>query len=105
MEKLGYVRGPSSERGWFADYRKNYPTLGLDVVVEFSGQPVFPDKRMVALKSLSFVRAEDRHDAAIADRLPFEKIPPVLLTESIHDGREIAGKGTGFDPNWRKVVG
>lgn len=99
--KLGYTRGQAGDGGWFTDYVKRFPTLGLEALIEFTGSPLPEESRTVALISLSF--SEDRggdywHRAA----LPLTKVPKVLLSECYSDLRTIAGEGKGFDPDWRK---
>ena len=101
--KLGYVRGPSEDGGWFYTYRKSFPGLRLDAVIEFTGNVVPEENRIVALRNLSFERkareSEERsgwgHPA-----LPLEEVPPVILGECWNDMRLMAADGPGFDPDW-----
>lgn len=96
--KLGYVRGPSQDAGWFYTYEKRFPTLGITAVITFTGNPLPETNRTVALDTLGFQRkAGDRNeDMALGD------VPAVLLSECWQDLRMCAAEGTGFDPDWEK---
>ncbi|WP_161974601.1 DUF4132 domain-containing protein [Piscinibacter terrae] len=99
--KLGYTRGPAEDGGWFHVYQKRFPTLGLEAVLEFTGNPLPEENRTVALMNMSFGKtgAEDRWQRA---NLPLKQIPKVLLSECYNDLRLIAADGPGFDAEWRK---
>lgn len=95
--RLGYTRGAAQDGGWFHDYRRTFPTAGLDAVLEFSGSPLPEQKRTVALHGLSFVT---RGQGAI----PLSQVPRVLLSECWADMAELAALGTGFDADWENKV-
>lgn len=99
--KLGYVRGASEDGGWFYTYEKNFPTLGLVAVIEFTGNGLPEENRIVALLSLSFAGTQGTTSWNRAS-LALSEVPPVLLSECYNDLRLIAADGTGFDPDWKK---
>ncbi|MFI5706883.1 DUF4132 domain-containing protein [Kribbella sp. NPDC051620] len=100
--KLGYARGQGQDGATFWDYEKRFPTLGLTVVVEFSGNQLPERNKTVALTTLSFRLAGEggsRSTPRLGD------IPAVLLSEAYNDLRLMAADGTGFDPAWEKTIG
>ena len=101
--KLGYTRGAAGDGGWFAEYEKRFPTLGVTAVLEFTGSPLPEEQRKVALVALRFERADPnlRYEER---RIPLGEVPAVLVSECYHDLRLIAAEGSGFDPEWQKTV-
>jgi hypothetical protein len=103
--KLGYVRGETEDGGWFYTYNKFFPSLGLQVILEFTGNFLPEEDRTVALQHLSFYRQPKERDSRYArygNKIPLGRIPPVLLVECWNDMRTIAAEGPGFDPEWEK---
>lgn len=99
--KLGYRRGQALDGPEFYDYRKSYPTLDLDVLIEFSGAPIDGSAGgVVALESLRFWSSSQAAGGASA----LSDVPPILLIESFRDLREIAEAGEGFHPDWRARI-
>lgn len=96
--KLGYTRGPAEDGGWFHVYEKRFPTLGLQAVLEFTGNPLPEENRTVALLNLSFASSADNSRG----KLTLSKVPKVLLSECYNDLRLIAAEGTGYDADWQK---
>lgn len=99
--KLGYTRGAAEDGGWFHVYEKRFPTLGLQAVIEFTGNPLPEENRTVALLSLSFSGAANTPSWQRSG-LPLSKVPKVLLSECYNDLRLIAADGPGFDADWQK---
>jgi hypothetical protein len=99
--KLGYTRGPAEDGGWFHVYEKRFPTLGLEAIIEFTGNPLPEENRTVALLKLIFSGGRQEGGWQRA-QLPLSKVPKVLLSECYNDLRLIASEGTGFDPDWQK---
>ncbi|MFJ3054430.1 DUF4132 domain-containing protein [Herbaspirillum sp. NPDC087042] len=99
--KLGYTRGPTEDAGWFYSYEKRFPTLGLQAVIQFTGNPLPEQSRTVALLNLSFASTAATSTWQRAS-LPLNKVPRILLSECYNDLRLIASEGTGFDPEWQK---
>jgi hypothetical protein len=106
--KLGYVRSGSEDGGWFYCYHRQLPTLGIEAVIEFSGNSLPEENRNVALTSLYFRHTLSNEEAqfggASRPRLPLGDVPAILLTECWNDLRIIAEQGTGFDPDWERKV-
>jgi hypothetical protein len=103
--KLGYGRGQAEDGGWFFVYRKHFMTLGLEAVIEFSGNGLPEDDRWVALRSLYFVRSSDGAQRfQTQEECVLGEVPAVLLSECWNDLRSIATEGPGFDPEWEKKV-
>jgi len=96
--KLGYTRGPAEDGGWFHVYEKRFPTLGLQAVLEFTGNPLPEENRNVALLNLSFASSADNSRG----KLTLSKVPKVLLSECYNDLRLIAAEGTGYDADWQE---
>ncbi|HPG77495.1 MAG TPA: DUF4132 domain-containing protein [Piscinibacter sp.] len=99
--KLGYTRGPAEDGGWFHVYEKRFPTLGLQAVIEFTGNPLPEENRTVALLNLSFASSAD-NSSWQRGKLTLAKVPKVLLSECYNDLRLIAADGTGYDADWQK---
>jgi hypothetical protein len=97
--KLGYTRGQTEDGGWFFSYEKHFSTPGIMALVNFTGNPLPEQNRLVALKELSFWRKTSdgpRVELTLAD------VPAVLVSECWQDMRLLAAMGTGFDPEWEK---
>lgn len=99
--KQGYTRGPAEDGGWFHVYEKRFPTLGLQAVIEFTGNPLPEENRTVALLNLSFSSSSDTSSWE-RGKLALAKVPKVLLSECYNDLRLIAADGTGYDADWQK---
>ncbi|MGC4242377.1 MAG: DUF4132 domain-containing protein, partial [Herbaspirillum sp.] len=99
--KLGYTRGAAEDGGWFTVYEKRFPTLGLQAIIEFTGNPLPEENRNVALLNLSFA-ASQAGDRWQRGKMMLNKVPAVLLSECYNDLRLIASEGSGFDPDWEK---
>lgn len=105
LTKLGYTRGVAQDGGWFMDYNKRFPGLGIQATVNFSGSPLPEENKSVALLSLSFSRIGEDNTMGTADSgVPLGELPSVLLSECWNDLRLAAAEGKGFDPNWEKTV-
>ena len=102
--KLGYTRGPAEDGGWFYRYQKQLPTLGIEAVLEFSGNGLPEENRTIALVNLHFVRSAAAEGAAAVSmmsmghaemRIPLGEVPVILLNECWNDLRTIAAEGAG----------
>ncbi len=101
--KLGYSRGGTEDGGWFYTYRKLFSSLGVEAVIEFSGNRLPEENRDVALVGLSF--QEPSPDSLSGGReRTLESVPAVLLSECWLDLKRLADEGPGFDPDWEKAV-
>jgi hypothetical protein len=99
--KLGYTRGAAEDGGWFHVYQKRFPTLGLEAVIEFTGNPLPEENRTVALLNLTFANSGAAQSWA-RGKMPLSKVPKVLLSECYNDLRLIASEGAGYDAEWQK---
>lgn len=103
--KRGYVRGQAEDGGWFYDYHKSFVGLGLDVVIDFSGNGLPEENRLVALASAAFHQLEPHTDSVYRQpKMPLADVPPVLLSEVRNELQAIAAQGNGYDPDWQKKV-
>ena len=102
LTRLGYTRGAAQDAGWFYEYRKNFLQLGIEAVIEFTGNPLPEQNRMVALQSLYFARKMDSGLAFIGERVTLGELPRVLLAECWNDIRMAAADGPGFAADWEK---
>lgn len=98
--RLGYQRGPAQDGGWFMTYEKSYRDAGLVAEIEFSGSPLPEENRPAALLALTFRKLRGGGGSGI--QVMLGDVPPVLLAESWRDLHDLAEKGTGFDPDWKK---
>lgn len=101
--KLGWQRGEAEDGGCFVLYRKPFPSLKLQAVLEFTGSFLPEDDIPAALKTLSFEpikNAQEETSSWSRSALPLKKIPPVLLNECYNDVQQIAASGTGFAADW-----
>ena len=105
VNNFGYTRGVAEDGGWFYCYEKCFPGLKIDAVLEFSGNSLPEENRLVALKTLSFrEHPESNEQRYQARQIPLGEIPPVLLSECWNDLRLLAAEGSGFDKDWEKKV-
>ncbi|MBE7382788.1 MAG: DUF4132 domain-containing protein [Leptolyngbya sp. SIO1E4] len=105
--KRGYTRGQTQDAGWFYDYRKAFSSLGIEAVIEFSGNFLPEENRTVALTRLSFRQLPEEAEADYSysyTELPLGDIPAVLLSETWNDLQAIAAQGSGYDSDWQKKV-
>ncbi len=100
--KLGYSRGQAQDGGWFFDYHKRFPTLGIEAVIEFSGNGLPEENRTVALTLMHFDRVAESESGNQKEKMLLSEVPAVLLSECWNDLRIIAAEGPGFDPDWEK---
>ena len=102
LTRLGYTRGEPQDGGWFFEYRKTFLRLGIEAIIEFTGNGLPEENRTVALQRLYFSRKHKERPIAFKNELPLGEIPPVLLTECWNDIRMAAADGTGFAEDWQK---
>ncbi len=100
--KLGYQRAQAEDGGFFYRYFKNFSSVGIRVVIEFSGNCLPEENVPAALKTLSF---EDATARGYGDgTLALAKVPPVLLAEAYADYLGVAQACAGFDADWEKKM-
>ena len=103
--KLGYTRGEAEDAGWFYTYKKDFPELELQALIEFSGNFLPEEERTVALQTLYFYRQSKKQESAYSrygSKVHLGEVPAVLLVECWNDIRAIAAEGSGYDPEWEK---
>src|SRR5205085_10956923 len=99
--KFGYTRGSPEDGGWFHEYLKSFPGLGLEVHLGFSGNGLPEENRTVALTTMTFERKAPGGEAGVSRRggnIPLKELPAVLLSECVGDLRALAAAGSGHDP-------
>ncbi|MEN9353401.1 MAG: hypothetical protein RL318_726, partial [Fibrobacterota bacterium] len=97
--KRGYQRSEAEDGGFFTMYRKDFVSVKIRAVIEFSGNCLPEENVAAALKTLSFERREKHRN----ETLELKDVPPVLLAEVYGDYLDIAAACRGFDPAWEKV--
>jgi hypothetical protein len=100
-QKLGFNRGPTEDGGWFYTFVKKYPGLKLEVILEFTGVQIMEDDETVAILSLTFNEVESDGREEYRNAIPLKQVPAILLSETYHDLKAIAAKGSGYDKDWR----
>lgn len=100
--KLGYQRAQAEDGGFFYQYTKDFASVGVRVVMEFSGNTLPEENVVAALKTLAF---EDSKARGWSDRnLALAKVPSVLLAEAYADYLGVAQACAGFDADWEKKM-
>lgn len=104
---LGYTRGKAQDKGYFYEYIKRLPGIGLEAIIEFSGNQLPEENVTVALCGLWFrkVFVDNGYWSMRVRHELLGDVPGVLLGECWNDMRIIAGEGTGFDKDWETKVG
>ena len=102
--KLGYVRGQSEDAGWFYDYKKSFSSLEIEAVINFTGNFLPEENRLVALTNLYFKRRAEQNQPYLYQnqQIPLSELPAVLLSQVWSELRTIAAQGSGYDPDWQK---
>ncbi|MFT4295966.1 MAG: DUF4132 domain-containing protein [Micropruina sp.] len=95
--KRGYQRGPAEDGAWFDEYTKQFSSVGLTAVLEFTGSYVPEENFACATVGLGF-RAGRRGNVRLS------AVPDVLLAECYADYAALAALGP-FDPQWEKKAG
>ena len=101
LTRLGYTRGQAHDGGWFFDYKKTFLRLGIEAIIEFTGNGLPEENRTIALMRLYFSRKTD-DSGPYSEELTLGELPRVLLAECWNDIRMAAADGPGFAPDWEK---
>ncbi|MCP2266008.1 HEAT repeat-containing protein [Promicromonospora thailandica] len=96
--KLGYTRSQAEDAGWFSAYRREYPSLGITVDIEFTGAFLPEENITAAVRHLVFRRTGTWNDNG---RIAVKDVPRVLLAVSYRDYVTVA-EGGAFDADWEK---
>ncbi len=100
--KLGYQRAQAEDGGFFSQYTKEFASVGVRVVMEFSGNCLPEENVAAALKTLSFENSKQRGWGDHS--LPLAEVPPVLLAEAYGDYLALAKVCAGYDADWEKKM-
>lgn len=96
---LGYTRSGVQFKSWFHMYSKEFPSLGLEAIVQFTGNSLPEKNRLVSLQLLYFIKL-DREKRWKQSRIALDQVPQVLLSECYNDMRLMAAEGSGYDREW-----
>ncbi|QKT08697.1 DUF4132 domain-containing protein [Gordonia sp. X0973] len=93
--KRGYEKGETGDGGFFFDYERRYPTLGVTASLHFSGvaQPV--EDVTVALGKITF--------SGPRGALPLAQVPAGLVFATVADMRALAALGE-YAQDWESQV-
>ena len=105
VTRLGYTRGAAQDGGWFFEYLKGFTGLGIDAIIEFTGNGLPEENRTVALQRLYFARKKSGEGFRMPEEIPLGELPAVLLAECWNDIRMAAADGSGFAEDWEKQTG
>nr|WP_315208452.1 DUF4132 domain-containing protein [uncultured Albidiferax sp.] len=100
--KLGYQRAAAEDGGFFYQYTKTYGSVGVRVVLEFSGNCLPEENVAAALKTLHFENSNAHRWSG--EPLKLQDVPPVLLAEAYADYHAVAAVCAGFDADWEKKM-
>jgi Domain of unknown function (DUF4132) len=92
--KRGYNRGSTGDGGYFGTYHKTFSSVGIEAVIDFSGNSLPEENIPVQIYGLFFHKPGDRgvrevYDLSDYTKLPLQSVPPVLLQECWNDLRHI----------------
>jgi hypothetical protein len=104
LTKLGYQRGEAEDAGFFYYYHKEFASLGLRAVIQFSGNCLPEENIPAALQTLGFIRMENRGWFSESNLLRLKEVPPILLSEVMADYKAVADKTGGYDKDWQKKI-
>jgi hypothetical protein len=105
LTRFGYTRGAAQDGGWFFEYQKGFAGLGIDAIIEFTGNGLPEENRTVALQRLYFARKKTGEGLRTPEEIPLGELPAVLLAECWNDIRMAAADGPGFQEDWEKQTG
>lgn len=102
--KLGYQRGQAEDGGFFMYYYKDFNSLGLKAVINFTGNCVPEENVAAALMEMGVCKLETQSWYFESNFLPLKDIPKILLSEIMADYQAVAEKTGGFDEQWEKHI-
>jgi hypothetical protein len=103
--KLGYQRGEAEDGGFFYYYQKEFASLGLRAVIQFTGNCLPEENVAAALTTLGFTRlSSERQWFNEQDQVRLKEVPPILLSEVLADYKALADKSGGYDAEWQKKI-
>lgn len=101
LTKRGYQRGQAEDGGSFSHYYKDFSTMGLRTVIEFSGSWMPEENMSAVLYHVGFVTPSNSGWLAEDDFKPLNEVPEVLISEAMLDYEAVAAKAA-FDSQWQK---
>jgi hypothetical protein len=102
LTRLGYTRGAAQDGGWFFEYSKTFLGLGIQAIIEFTGNGLPEENRVVALQRLYFERKFETGSSTMSEGVTLGELPRVLLAECWNDIRMASTEGSGFAEDWEK---
>ena len=103
LTKRGYQRGDAEDGGYFTHYYKDFRTLDLRVVIEFSGNCLPEENCAAALYCVAFVSCENRGWISEDDYKSLDSIPENLISDVMLDYEAVAAKAS-YAEDWEKKV-
>ncbi len=103
LSKRGYQRGEAEDGGFFTHYYKDFSTLNLRVVIEFSGNCVPEENCVAILYELAFVDGKNRGWLNEDDYKQLKDIPGSLVSEAMLDYEAVAAKAN-YDKDWENKM-
>ncbi|QSA99814.1 DUF4132 domain-containing protein [Methylomonas sp. EFPC1] len=101
LTKRGYQRATAEDGGFFTHYYKDFASLNLRVMIEFSGNCLPEENVAAVLYQLAFISPDQRGWVGEESFKPLHGIPRSLLFEAMLDYEAVAAKGS-FDADWRQ---
>jgi hypothetical protein len=103
MKKLGYAPGPAQDAGWYINYLRAVPALGVEACLFFSGSGHGVTDHEVALRDAGFLRPGEAYPSP-GLCLPLDELPKILVAELYGDLLTVAAAGR-IDPEWISLTG
>lgn len=103
LTKRGYKRGEAEDGGYFTHYYKDFSSLDLRVIIEFSGNCLPEENLAAALYHIAFVKPDNRGWISEDSYMNINDVPVNLVNEAMLDYEAVAEK-LAFDENWKTKV-
>lgn len=102
MTKLGYKRGEAEDGGFFGNYFKEFNSLNLCAVLEFSGNCLPEEQLPAVIYHIAFMKADKRYGwSNETNYLPLADLPKTLVMEVMRDYETLAAKAA-YDEDWQR---
>lgn len=103
LSKRGYKRGEAEDGGYFTHYFKDFSSLDLRLIIEFSGNCLPEENLAAALFHIAFVKPDNRGWISEDAYMKINEVPINLVNEAMLDYEAVAAKAT-YDENWKTKV-
>ncbi|MCJ8313403.1 MAG: DUF4132 domain-containing protein [Pseudomonadales bacterium] len=100
LTKLGYKRGDAEDGGFFSHYYKDYSSLNIRTIIEFSGNCLPEELLPAVLFKLAFVNPTKGGWFSEESYKKIEDVPNNLVLEAMKDYEMVASKGS-YDEKWQ----